>query len=203
MPLPDHRGQNIPYAVITDSPNAQTLAQSIVTAIVDKLVLTYNSANHRGASIPTPVAGMVSWLRDVRLLQLYDGSQWVTIATGATAWTTLNLRAGYTHNGNSNGNAQYRLVNLFGEPTIMFRGGVNIAYAAGGALPNDGWFLTANLPVAARPAQTRSVLAACSHGSSEQSAARLDGVPDGRLRFLNKVPSTPPWISLTGVMYSL
>ncbi|MBQ1164296.1 hypothetical protein KBZ21_40590, partial [Streptomyces sp. A73] len=42
----------------------------------------------------------------------------------SSSWTTISLASGYSHDGNNNGTCQYRLVNFFGEVSLMFRGGV-------------------------------------------------------------------------------
>ncbi|WP_146057581.1 hypothetical protein [Streptomyces sp. SM12] len=88
MPLTDSRGQNIPYSLLTDRANAQTLGQGIVDAVVDKLVLVYASAGVRGATVPNPTSGMVTWLSDARRLEIYDGTAWRAIGTDRTVTRT-------------------------------------------------------------------------------------------------------------------
>ncbi|WP_405560676.1 hypothetical protein [Streptomyces sp. NBC_01180] len=98
MPLTDARGQNIPYSTMQDKPNAQTLGQGIVNGVVDKLVMPYNSATVRGASIPVPTAGMVTYLKDVKLLQVYDGAAWVTVLSSPVTpltWVNVTMPSAY------------------------------------------------------------------------------------------------------------
>ncbi len=74
MPLTDSYGQNVQYPTLTDKPNAQSLSEGLVTGIVPKVVMQFASATVRGATITKPVAGMVTWLKDVKRLEVYDGS---------------------------------------------------------------------------------------------------------------------------------
>jgi hypothetical protein len=206
MPLTDGYGQNIPYPTLTDKPNAQTLGQGIVDGVTPKLIMSFPSAVNRGATIKKPLAGMVTWIKDIAELQLFDGAAWVTVAAGTSTWKTLPLASGYTHNGNDNGTAQYRVVNLFGEPTLMFRGGLNVAYnAAGGAIANNGTVTSSALPIGARPTTRRTITAACSVYKSDLGSLKVDLNTNGHIVIVgtNTTDVKPPWVSLNGVFCSL
>ncbi|WP_458085803.1 hypothetical protein [Streptomyces malaysiensis] len=90
MPLTDPRGQNIPYSVLTDKPNAQTLGQGIVEAVASKITMVFNSAAVRGATITAPTAGMVTYLKDVKRVQVYDGTAWRDVFSGASGWQSYS-----------------------------------------------------------------------------------------------------------------
>ncbi|MEU5149743.1 hypothetical protein AB0G42_21500 [Streptomyces yangpuensis] len=206
MPLTDSFGQNTPYPTLTDKPNAQTLGQGIVETIVPKTIMTFASAVVRGATLVTPVAGMCTYLKDVGRLELFDGGAWVTVAAGTSNWQTIDLASGFAHDGNSNGTAQYRLVNLFGEQTLMFRGGIGITYSGpGGAIPNSGNLANAPLPVAYRPASRRTIVVGCSVAASGLTALKLDVNTSGTLTVIgtNTTDAKPGWVSLNGTFVSL
>ena len=80
MPLTDSKGQGIPYPVLTDVPNAETFGRNLVEAVAGKLVMVYPSASVRGATITSPTSGMVSYLADVKRLEIYDGNSWQHIS---------------------------------------------------------------------------------------------------------------------------
>lgn len=201
MPQTDSYGQGISAPTLTDAPDISPLA-AMLNGTVKLAVKIYASATNRGASITSPTAGMVTYLQDVRRWEGYDGTAWVAMATGTSAWTTMGLATGYTHNGNAQGNAQYRLVNLFGENTIMFRGGINVTYSSGSPV-NSGLILSSPLPAAATPATLRCIVIASSYVSSTNPVIRLDARADGNLALVSQTGDTPPWISLNGAFISL
>lgn len=206
MPLTDSFGQNVPYPTLTDKPNAQTLGQGIVENIVPKSVMVFSSAVVRGATLVSPAGGMVTYLKDVARLELYDGSAWVTVAAGTSTWQTIGLASGFDHDGNSNGTVQYRLVNLFGEQTLMFRGGLAITYSGpGGAIPNSGNLNASALPVNCRPGSRRTIIVPCSVAASGLTALKLDVNTSGNLTIIgtNTTDTKPGWVSLNGTFVSL
>lgn len=206
MPLTDSYGQNVAYPTLTDKPNAQTLGQGIVEGLTPKSVMNFASAVVRGATITSPKAGMVTWLSDVGRLEVYDGTAWVTVAAGTSTWKTVALVSGFTHDGNDNGTVQYRVVNLFGEQTIMFRGGLGCQYTGtGGGIANNGVFNSVALPVEARPSNRRTIAVACSVASSARATIKLDINTNGNLGIVgtNTSDTKPPWVSLNGTFASL
>ncbi|MFE9335281.1 hypothetical protein [Streptomyces sp. NPDC007063] len=207
--LTDPYGQNIPFPSLSDKPNARTLAEGIVNGLTPRGVMRYASRSVRGANIPNPVAGMATWIIDVAVLEVYDGTQWAVVAAGSSQWKPLTLRSGYAHNGNGAGTAAYRIVNLFGDRTIMFRGGIAIDYGSGDTAPGDGWFAT--LPTADCPDHLTPVTVACSvAGASQRTSVKLDvnpasGQNANQLKFIgvNGSDAKPIWVSLHGTYCSL
>jgi hypothetical protein len=202
MPSVDSYGQGINLASLTDAPDLPRAVRDLADGLIPRSAMRFASAATRNATITAPQEGMLAWLQDTNLLTLYDGTQWMVLAAGAQAWTTPTLASGYGHNGNANGNIQYRLVNLFGEATVMWRGGMTVTYSSDSPV-NGGNFLSTALPAAVRPTSLRTVTAACSAVSSESLSVKVDFQPDGGVRIVTQGGVTPPWVSLNNVMYSL
>ncbi|MFC9620263.1 hypothetical protein ACFTXM_09765 [Streptomyces sp. NPDC056930] len=205
MPLTDSYGQGVTYPTLTDKPNAQTLGQGIVDNLTPKVVMTFASAVVRGATIKKPVAGMVTWLKDVGRLEVYDGTAWVAFGYGANAWKNVPLASGWTNNGNSQGTFQYRVVNMYGENTIMFRGGISRSSYPATMPPFVTYTLNSSaLPTGSRPSSLRSIVVPCSDTSSERITLKLDITTDGWLNLLGtNNQSKPPWIGFNGCFASL
>lgn len=207
MPGIDDYGQDVKIAALTDSPNAETLATDIANAIVERSNMRFASATERNATLTSPVEGMEAWLETENLKTLYDGTSWVVSAQGSNAWTTVPLASGFSHNGNSNGTFQYRVVNFFGESSIMFRGAVGVTYS-GTTIPNSGVLTSTALPVGARPVNLRTITVPCSDVSSVRITLKLDIQTDGHLKIYGTGTgadgtSTPPWIGFNGCFSSL
>lgn len=203
MPTTDDYGQGVNIALLTDAPDAGKLAKDIVNAIAQRSVMRFASASARGATLTSPVEGMLSWLQDINRLDLYDGSAWVAVSTGASAWTTISLETGFTHNGNSNGTFQYRLLNISGEESIQFRGAVNrSSYPS--SPPSSYVINSTALPSTVRPSTLRSVTCPCSDTNSDRIALKLDVRTDGYLEVVGFGSSTkPPWIGFSNILVSL
>lgn len=207
MPTTDAYGQGIQIAALTDAPNANTLISGPVDDLTERSVMRFASASARNATLTSPVAGMVAYLTTEKLFTGYDGTSWVVLAAGTSAWTNVPLASGFTHNGNSNGTFQYRVVNLFGEKTVMLQGAINVTYS-GTTIPNGGVVTSTALPSAARPGSLRTVVVPCSDISSVRITLKLDARSDGHLQIYGTGSgadgvSTPPWIGFNGVFYSL
>ncbi|MGW2591669.1 hypothetical protein ACWCXC_15590 [Streptomyces sp. NPDC001515] len=206
MPLTDSYGQGVTYPTLTDKPNAQTLGQGIVDGLTPRVVMVFASAAVRGATIIKPSSGMVTWLRDVARLEVYDGTGWATVAAGTSTWKTINLSGTHlTHNGNSQGTFQYRLVNMFGEMTLMFRGGINVTYPnPNGILPGANRLNADPLPAQCRPTTLRTVVVPCSDSNSNRITMKLDISKEGILSIIGtSANAMPPWIGFNGVFCSL
>ncbi|MGW2700839.1 hypothetical protein [Streptomyces sp. NPDC001340] len=119
-------------------------------------------------------------------------------------WTTPALASGYTGNGNSNGALQYRVINVLGTVFVQWRGGLNITYNSG-AIANSGSPLASALPTVARPSSKCSLSAACSAASSSTLSLKVDFNTDGSINIVgtNTTTINPPWVSFSGLMYSL
>ncbi|KUL59693.1 hypothetical protein ADL32_19185 [Streptomyces albidoflavus] len=206
MPTTDLYGQGIPLAALTDGPDIPKAIADLAGGVIPKLALPYASASARGAILVgdrAPRAGMITWLQDVKRLDVYDGSQWVAVSTGASLWTTISLASGFAHNGNNNGTLQYRLLNISGEDSIQFRGAV--ARASWPTTPEGNYVLNSTaLPAAVRPQTLRTVTVPCSDASSDRIALKLDVQTNGFLNvFGTGAKVKPPWISLNGTIVSL
>ncbi|MFF3406683.1 hypothetical protein ACFYW8_10785 [Streptomyces sp. NPDC002742] len=119
-------------------------------------------------------------------------------------WTTPALATGYTGNGNSNGTVQYRVINVLGTNFVQWRGGLSITYSSG-AIANSGAPFSSALPTAARPSSKCSLSAACSAAGSSTLALKVDFNTDGSVSIIgtNTTTINPPWVSFSGLMYSL
>lgn len=207
MPTTDSYGQGINIAALTDAPNANTLASDIANAVAPRSNMIFASASARNATLTSPTEGMEAWLQTENLKTIYDGTSWVVMAAGTQAWTTVSLASGFAHNGNANGTFQYRVVNLFGENTIMLRGAVSVTYS-GTTIPNTGILNTTALPTGARPTSLRTIVVPCSDVSSVRITLKLDIQTDGYLKIYgtgsgSDGTSTPPWIGFNGCFSSL
>lgn len=79
MATTDDYGQGVSVAELIDAPDAEVLARNLANGIVSRGTLRFDSAGARTAALTgsaAPVEGMVSWLRDVNRLYIYDGSAW-------------------------------------------------------------------------------------------------------------------------------
>src|SRR5690606_13739050 len=142
----------------------------------------FNSASHRGSVITAPQPGMVTWVEDQRILQVYDGLAWVTIATAGAEWTNLPLASGSTIR-NSNptlGVPQYQLLDTGGTRFVARRRGFSITHG-GTPLPNSGRPVPQPLPAIMRPTVERRVNGTCSDLGSTRGALKLERNPDGWL----------------------
>lgn len=206
MPTTDDYGQGVGIASLTDAPDASKLAKDIVNAIAQRSIMRFASASTRGATLTgdfAPVEGMMTWLQDVNRLDLWDGSAWVAVSTGASSWKTITPESPWTQNGNSQGNLQYRLLNISGEESLQFRGGLGrSSYPSSPA----GSYIVNNtaLPSSVRPSTLRTILIPCSDVSSDRIALKMDVRTDGYLEVFGFSSSVkPPWIGFNGVIVSL
>jgi len=204
MPLTDSYGQGIPYPTLADVPNAQTMGEAIVNGLTPRSIMQFPSASVRGATIKTPVAGMVTWLADVKRLEVYDGTAWVSFAFGTNQWRTIPLSSGWSTGTDLLGPFQYRVVNFFGEAAIMFRGGITRSSAWPNPMPDFFVLNSQLLPVDARPSVQRTILVPCSDAQSDRIALKMDVKPDGRITLYGTTSTNrPPWAGFDGCIVSL
>ncbi|MFE0219489.1 hypothetical protein ACFW0U_01190 [Streptomyces albidoflavus] len=206
MPPNDSYGQGIGLWAVNDAPDIPGAIAALAAGVIPRGVLRFASASTRGATLigdRAPVGGMLTWLQDVKRLDLYDGGQWVAVSTGASLWTTISLASGFAHNGNNNGTLQYRLLSISGEDSLQFRGAV--ARASWPTTPEGNYVLNSTaLPAAVRPQTLRTVTVPCSDASSDRIALKLDVQTNGFLNvFGTGAKVKPPWISLNGTIVSL
>lgn len=204
MPGSDSYGQGYPWLDNGDSPDLRVATKGIVDHMGPHTMLWFDTVAERNATITSPQAGMHAWCNAEKLFTGYDGTAWVVMAAGSSQWTTISLASGYTHNGNDNGTCQYRVVNFFGEKSLMFRGGVGITYSSGSPANNSQINATA-LPTSARPTNKRTITCACSVQNTTLSSVKLDINTDGSLVLIGIGSSSenPPWVSLNGTFCSL
>jgi len=199
----DGYGQGVPWLENSDKPDLRAATKGLADALTPRSVMRFSTAAERNATITSPEAGMVAHLATEKLFTGYDGTSWVVLAAGTSSWTTPSLVSGFAHNGNSNGTFQWRLVNLFGEPTVMLRGAVSVTYSP--SIPNSGVLMTTALPTNARPSSLRTITIPCSDVGSTRITLKLDARPDGHLEIFgtNSSDNRPAWIGFNGVYYSL
>lgn len=203
MPNTDSYGQGINLASLTDAPDIPKAIADLANGVIPKLVMPFASASTRGATL-TPVAGMVTWLKDVNRLEVYDGTAWVSFAFGTNTWKSVNLASGWTNNGNAQGDFQYRVVNLFGQSSIFFRGGISRAsYPA--SIPSYFELNTSALPADAQPLSLRTISVPCSDAGSTRITMKLDLTTTGYLRVygISRPSDLPQWIGFNGCFTSL
>ncbi|MFJ9671307.1 hypothetical protein ACIRP5_11035 [Streptomyces sp. NPDC101221] len=206
MPKTDAWGQSIQLWQMTDAPDIPAAVKAVADGVIPRGVLRFSSASARGATLvddQAPVDGMLTWLEDVGRLELRVDGVWVVVAVGNRAWTTIGLASGWSQNGNSQGTFQYRIVNLFGEDSIMFRGGISrSSYPS--SIPGSFTINSTALPAAARPATLRTIVVPCSDVSSDRITLKLDITTGGQLTLYGISPTAkPPWIGFNGCFASL
>lgn len=209
MPTTDSFGQGFAGLDYGDVPDLKTMGDGLLE-MAGQTVMRFATASTRNATLTSPVAGMTAWLNSEETLTVYDGTAWVAVASGTQSWTGVSLAAGFSNNGNSNGNLQYRVVNLFGESTLMLRGGLNVTYSGSpSVIANSGVITGTPLPAAARPTSLRSLTGACSTTNSDVLSVKIDIATDGHIQIVGTTSSTanpkiqPPWVSFNGVFCSL
>lgn len=187
-----------------DAPDLRVMGEGLL-AMVGQCVMRFSTASARNATLTAPQAGMTVFLTSERLLTVYDGSAWVVVAAGTSTWQNVPLdMTNWAHYTAVLGNWQYRVVNLFGEPTIMFRGGITRVTTYPASPPSPITLTSTALPTTARPTAVRPVTVACSAGSSDTLALKVEITPGGTIAVFG-ISSTnkPPWISFNGVFCSL
>lgn len=206
MPTTDSYGQGIALTALTDAPDLPGQMAGLAAGVIPRGVLRFTSAAVRGATLvgsSAPTEGMLSWLQDVNRLDLYDGTGWVAISTGTSSWTTITPASGFSQNGNSNGNLQYRLLNISGEESLQFRGA--LGRTSWPTTPAGSYVINNTaLPSAVWPATLRTVTIPCSDVSSSRITLKLDVRTNGELEvFGTGAGVKPPWIGFNGVIVSL
>lgn len=80
MATPASANQGIPMPddaeYLKDVPD---FVRAMGLAIEKKLVMSFASSSDRATRVPSPVEGMVSWLRDLNRLYVYTGSTWAQV----------------------------------------------------------------------------------------------------------------------------
>lgn len=207
MPTPDSYGQGIQIARRTDAPDAEKLATDLA-AVIGHGVLTYATEAERNATITSPTRGMIAYVSSIDAFTGYTAGGWLVLAAGSQAWSNVSLVSGWSSPdsdsvNNGQGRLKYRVVNLFGDMTIMFKGGIGRASYPSG-FPARQVITSTPLPVAARPSGLRSCTITCSDASSSRIGVKLDVQSSGNLELLGfETGVRPPWISFHNTYVSL
>ena len=60
----------------------EVLTAAEMNSVADQTVMTFADSTARSSAIPTPTAGMMSFLADSSAVQVYDGVDWTEISGG-------------------------------------------------------------------------------------------------------------------------
>lgn len=179
MPLTDTYGQNIPYSTLTDVWNAQTLGAGIVNGLTPQSVMRFPSASVRGATIQTPQAGMVTYLKDVQQLQYFDGDTWQTVVASNLPWANVSLASGFqAYSGNTVGPRVRR------EGSIVYLEG-RLSKTSGTIAANQNGLVLGTVPVGYRPVghYAEGVVTATNGGTGAPLARIEIWHTDGTIRY--------------------
>ena len=84
-------------------------AANVNTYLMDQSVMTFADAAARTAALPTPTAGMMTFLVDVAQVNVYDGTEWVEVSGGGNVASDAiqpnsnQITEDYTFEANQNG----------------------------------------------------------------------------------------------------
>ncbi|MEU5091727.1 hypothetical protein [Streptomyces sp. NPDC021356] len=208
-PIPAGTQIYIPLAQITVPPSGGG------SASVSQAVMPFTVAP--GGILPSATAPATPYVgqfydNGTDLLR-WNGSSWDTYQKVVnTGWTTASLGTSFGHNGNSNGNVQYRLVTVEGTKYMEWRGGLSITYL-NSLVPNGGAFLASPLAATFRPPSPRAVPVACAAQPPVVLSVRCDFASDGTASIAGLTSFVgdsyaqpairPPWVSFNGVRYPI
>ncbi|MEV0413960.1 hypothetical protein AB0I68_24905 [Streptomyces sp. NPDC050448] len=166
------------------------------SALADRRRYTaaYGGIIPRGWGLSFPGAYAGQYRDNGTGLDRWDGAAWQPLEP-TVGWAPLTLAAGYTNNGNAQGDIKYRRIIVAGVPFLQLRGGVS--WATSGSPPNTGNLLAVMLPANCRPAALTSVPIAAGG-----AAIKLDAQTSGQLRLISSAGLTT-WAALSGVQYPL
>ena len=195
MPGTDIYAQGIATALLSDKPDAQSLAKAIADGAARIGVKVYTNASNRGAVLTgaaAPTRGMVTYLTAEDRIDYWDGSGWVAITPGP--WIPLTYAAGITAN---TGSPAYRITN----GSVELRGTLKRSNDA--AMTANGTTHLATLPVGARPGYYRYYTQPTEWATGINCRLELDPA-DGHINALCTAGGTgPKWIGLDGISSAL
>ncbi|MFI2213027.1 hypothetical protein [Streptomyces sp. NPDC020141] len=206
MPSTDAYAQEVPYPLLSDSPDIETAMRSLVNGVVPLTVMRFANYNERAATLTgslAPVPGMVVYLRAEDRWEAYQADKkWLLLSDGP--WRPFQLIAGYSAQGGSPG---WRLKAGGG---VELRG--RIRRSNGGNLVDDGNIVTfANIPQSITPGATRYYIVSTNRmttGSVTHYTARVEVSSSGELRYTvekgggTAEPGEAPWFCLDGIQFS-
>lgn len=147
----DSYGQGVVVASLTDAPNAETLARNIADAIAQRSVMRFASASARAATLTSPVEGMVTWLQDVNLLYVYDGTSWIAQPTVTMDWTALSSLGSYASGFTASTPApRMRKLSMFGTEVWEYEGAIAVTSLPAATTTTAFTFNSGHRPVSGR-----------------------------------------------------
>lgn len=145
MPTPDPYGAGAMMAALTDAPDAAKLAADLGVPLAKLVVIPFNSASDRAAVLTSPDPGMVTFLRDIKVWQGWDGSAWQTIVAATLPWANVTLASGYVGYGGSTVAPRVRR-----EGSIVYMEG-RLAKPALASIPASDNVILGTIPLAYQP----------------------------------------------------
>ncbi|MEW1551368.1 H-type lectin domain-containing protein [Streptomyces tsukubensis] len=91
MPLYDKFDQKIPRPALSDAPNIETAMRDLLNGVVAQTVLIFEQAADRAATMSgasAPVVGTLTFLRDSKRYELWDGTTWKRVVPQSASGTT-------------------------------------------------------------------------------------------------------------------
>jgi hypothetical protein len=81
--MPNTPNQALPYPALSDPANGPVGFQNLALALEKQLVMAFASSTDRSTKVPTPVEGMLAYLKDVDRLEIYNGATatWERVGT--------------------------------------------------------------------------------------------------------------------------
>lgn len=146
MPTPDPYGAGALIAALTDTPDAAKLASDIVGPLAKLVVIPFASASARAAVLTAPDPGMVTFLKDTKVWQGYDGSTWQTIVAATLPWADVTLASGYQAYGGSTVAPRVRR-----EGSIVYMEGRLTGSGVGNTIPASDNIILGTIPLAYQP----------------------------------------------------
>jgi hypothetical protein len=151
MATTDDYGQGVTIASLTDAPNAETLAKNIANALAQRGVMRFASASARAATLTSPVEGMTTWLQDVNLLYVYDGSNWIAQPTTVMDWTPLTSLGSFSGGFSASAPApRMRKINLLGTEIWEYEGRITASSLSPATTSTMFTFNSGHRPVSGR-----------------------------------------------------
>jgi hypothetical protein len=171
----DSYGQGIVVASLTDAPDAETLARNIADGIAQRSVMRFTSASARAATLSSPVAGMVTYLQDVKRIEFYTGTVWSPLSAILMDWTVLSSVGSYSSGFSASTPApRMRKLSVVGTEVWEYEGAINVS-----SLPVETTTTAFTFGAAHRPANGRGFIAY----NSSHYGARVTIASDGKLSF--------------------
>ncbi|MEU0940289.1 hypothetical protein [Embleya sp. NPDC005971] len=195
MPGQDIYAQGIAAALLSDKPDAQSLAKAIADGAAKYGVKIFTNASNRGAvltGLAAPVAGMVTYLAAENRIDYYDGSVWQPITPGP--WIPLPYDAAITA---QTGSPAYRLVN----GVVELRG--TLRRVDGASFAKVTTITLATLPAGYRPGSFRYFPVATEFASVMYARVLVDVSGVIQANIPPDAGTAATWISLDGIRIAL